>query len=329
MENRDKVSKLLSQKIDRVAELPPKIRVTTVKTPPPDTPNVEKVTDVTVPYALRPVSTRADCQFCQSQDPSPWDFLDGVYCISLVDRIDRQNYAAEELHRVGLCRKAQHYLSDRAKKQVGDGWGCFVSHQQLAAHALKKGQKCVLVLEDDFVFDDHIPVKEYPQRIQDGLRELPNDFNRLQLGYQPYVSLPYGKTTHRSASAFTHAIVWSEKGLNWMSTMKYRHMYHDFQLAVSMPKSYDLRPMLVFQRILGTDNTSNISEQLFTNPDSMRQSTWTFPVMITLGALILFVFIVFLGLKISPKTNRWKVVLYSMLALMTPISFVLILLAST
>lgn len=286
---------------------------------------VESVSPVTIPFSLKGVTKRDDCVFCQTPDlSSVWNFLDGVYCISLVDRVDRQNYAAEELHRVGLCQVAQHYLSERPKKQLGDGWGCFVSHQQLAQHAQTQHQKCVLVLEDDFIFNSNVNIDDLPTKIKQALHELPSDFTRLQLGYQPLVSLPYGKTTKRASSTFLHAVIWSPRGLNWMSTMPYRHIYHDFQLAVSLPKSYDISPMLCFQRILGTDNTSKLSEHLFTNPDVMRHSEWTFPLMITMGILICMSLLAGAGGLLFRGTSRWKVWAASILVVMLPISIILI-----
>ena len=289
--------------------------------------------NVEIPYELRPVTPAPDtCEFCAGSAPRPsWDFVRAVYCISLADREDRQNKAAEELHRVGLCGIAQHYLSERPKVVKGDGWGCFVSHKQVAQHALQQNwsHPQVLVLEDDFVFDEDVPVKEISQRVAQALSELPANYTRLQLGYQPYVSLPHGSTTRRSLSAFTHAIVWSKLGLEWMASMRYRHMYHDFQLGISLPRSYDIAPMLCFQRVLGTDNTSSWAETLFTNPTMMKRSVWTFPLMITLGALLVLGLVILLATKILPTASWWRLLTFSVITVMLPVSIVLTTVALT
>lgn len=74
--------------------------------------------------------------------------VDGVLCISLVERLDRRNLLNESFSRNGLT--VEFLLVDRDAEDPQRG--CFDSHQRCAKIMLSRGWRRVLVLEDDVLF---------------------------------------------------------------------------------------------------------------------------------------------------------------------------------
>jgi hypothetical protein len=166
-----------------------------------------------------------DCRFCRPATPEDagrvagWAFLDAVYCISLQSRDDRAREAAAELHRVGLCRRVVFY---RPVKELGSPKrNIWTSHQMVARHALERGARTALVLEDDVVFAPDLG-SDTIREIRDAMGTLPSDWMIFYLGHWPVGAYFKSRRTLRSVSLCTHAYVASERLLQWLSTHPYR-----------------------------------------------------------------------------------------------------------
>ena len=78
------------------------------------------------------------------------DVVDAVYCISLQTRPDRMAAAHAEINRVGLAPLTTFYRPlPHPERPVQGIWE---SHRAVARHALERGLRRVLILEDDIRF---------------------------------------------------------------------------------------------------------------------------------------------------------------------------------
>ncbi|MBU2714169.1 glycosyltransferase family 25 protein [Zooshikella harenae] len=91
--------------------------------------------------------------------------VDKVYCISLKERRDRQNFAKRNL--ALLEHDVEFWLVD--KDHQNPERGCYNSHRAIAKHALDRGYQRILVFEDDVVFDRYPSTKQM-ERINKFLR---------------------------------------------------------------------------------------------------------------------------------------------------------------
>lgn len=79
---------------------------------------------------------------------SDWFALDGVLCISLVEREDRRERLLEQFSRLSLT--VEFVLAER--DPLDPQRGCFQSHQRCAQMLLDRGWRRALILEDDVLF---------------------------------------------------------------------------------------------------------------------------------------------------------------------------------
>jgi hypothetical protein len=142
-----------------------------------------------------------------------WSWLDAVYCISLKTRSDRTAEAAEELHRVGLCRHVRFYRPDRHPRSPRKG--IWQSHRDVAAHALAASFERVLILEDDVLFQRRFTPRS-ERRIAEAMGRLPRDWWAFYLGHWPLAAHFEGWRILRSASLCTHAYIANRALLEWL-----------------------------------------------------------------------------------------------------------------
>ena len=116
------------------------------------------------------------------------DYFDRVFLINLKRRPDRLLHITETLKRCHWPFKWPTVFSavdgtvvphPKGWDSGGGAWGCMRSHQQLLERVMMEGGGSVLVLEDDacFIDDFHIRIEEF-------LREVPDDWDQLMLGGQ-------------------------------------------------------------------------------------------------------------------------------------------------
>jgi len=71
--------------------------------------------------------------------PYDWSFIDATYCTSVRERQDRVRSAADQFHRVGLCKNIKFYRPQR--NSDNPIVGIWESHRAILSHALKEGYR--------------------------------------------------------------------------------------------------------------------------------------------------------------------------------------------
>ncbi len=87
--------------------------------------------------------------------PDPWKFFDTIYCISVDDRLDRQEQVKKQFAGVGLLERVEFVLVARHSENREKG--IFESHMLCLKKALAVGAQHILVFEDDVFFRDFDP----------------------------------------------------------------------------------------------------------------------------------------------------------------------------
>ena len=86
-----------------------------------------------------------------NKETNGWDFFDRIYCISLEEREDRRQAAAESFAKVGLTGKVEFVLVKRHPFNIEQGM--YESHMTCLRKGLETGAERIVVFEDDIVFD--------------------------------------------------------------------------------------------------------------------------------------------------------------------------------
>ena len=114
------------------------------------------------------------------EDRLDWSFVDAAYCISLKTRGDRVAQAAVSSTGSDLCRRVTFYRPD---KHPRNGFiGSWMSHRDVAMHALERGCARTLICEDDVLFTRRIRPATL-RASERALRALPTDWTIFFLGH--------------------------------------------------------------------------------------------------------------------------------------------------
>lgn len=180
-----------------------------------------------------------------------WQLLiDGCYCICLESRNDRYIQSQAELRKIGLAEKTKYY---RPKKHATCGTtGAWQSHLHVMRQARKKGQKYVLVFEDDLLITkrfNHTILYESLCRFQ----KLPDhEADILFLGHLPFFMKPYRKYLWKTHSLMAHAYI-----INTHSSLVYRLLSEPHQHTSPNPidvhfllhaRAFAVYPNMIIQR---------------------------------------------------------------------------------
>lgn len=195
------------------------------------------------------------CAYCNGAEPDDafdWSFVEAAYCISLVHRTDRAAAAAQEFHRLGLCRKVTFLRPERhpSKPTIG----IWESHQAVAADALKRGLRTIVVFEDDVRFRRHVRPGSV-RAVSKVLARLPLGWMIFYLGHWPVRAWFLGRHLLETVSGCTHAYIASRDALIWLRD----HPYGTAPLFpfvgtgidsayAAMPGTFAYFPMLALQR---------------------------------------------------------------------------------
>jgi hypothetical protein len=215
----------------------------------------------------RPVAARfhacpiePGCPHCAGMGDCDWSFVDAVYCISLADRPDRAALAAQELHRVGLCRRVLFYRPDRHRGPVIEG--IWESHRAVADHALRQGARTALILEDDAAFGRWVGPRT-AAAVAAALRTLPDDWMIYFLGHWPLRARFVRPNVLRTRSGCAHAYIASERLLHWLRDTPFRKEERERSRIVgggidasyaNMDQAFAHFPMLAIQAVRGSDH---------------------------------------------------------------------------
>lgn len=197
-----------------------------------------------------------------SIDPSDaWPGIDAVYCISLQSRPDRTAAARAELARAGLLPITTFYHPIRHPDKPVQG--IWESHRAVARHALERGQRRVMILEDDIHFR-RLPERARLARQLDGL---PENWKILFLGHWPFRVRFLARDLLETESVCAHAYVASEHLLSWLVERPFdapgvqlrRGAGKGIDSAYSMlPGCYAVFPMLVVQGASPSDHFAHL-----------------------------------------------------------------------
>ncbi|MEZ4525888.1 MAG: glycosyltransferase [Desulfobacterales bacterium] len=84
-----------------------------------------------------------------------WDYFDKIYCISLTERGDRQREAKAAFEKAGLAGRVEFVIVDRHPSDCEQG--IYESHMLCMEKGIRAGARCILIFEDDIVFDRFSP----------------------------------------------------------------------------------------------------------------------------------------------------------------------------
>lgn len=96
-------------------------------------------------FSLKPVSKP------RTNMATGWDCFDKIYCISLLDRADRRTRAIAQFETVGLSKRVEFVIVERHPADCEQG--CYESHLCCMKRGLAEGAECILIFEDDIIFD--------------------------------------------------------------------------------------------------------------------------------------------------------------------------------
>ena len=192
------------------------------------------------------------------------DVVDAVYCISLQTRPDRMAAANAEINRVGLAPLTTFYRPlPHPERPVQGIWE---SHRAVARHALERGLRRVLILEDDIRFS-RLPTAARRSRLAAHLATLPADWNILFLGHWPFRARFVARDLVQVESACAHAYIASERVLRWLAERPFgfdgvalrRGAGKGIDSAYSvLPECFAVFPMLVVQGASPSDHFAHL-----------------------------------------------------------------------
>ncbi|MGB5147228.1 MAG: hypothetical protein WBN86_08885 [Porticoccaceae bacterium] len=192
------------------------------------------------------------------------DVVDAVYCISLQTRPDRMAAANAEINRVGLAPLTTFYRPlPHPERPVQGIWE---SHRAVARHALERGLRRVLILEDDIRFS-RPPTAARRARLAAQLAALPADWNIFFLGHWPFRTRFVARDLVQVESACAHAYIASERMLRWLAERPFgfddvalrRGAGKGIDSAYSvLPDCFAVFPMLVVQGASPSDHFAHL-----------------------------------------------------------------------
>ncbi len=181
-----------------------------------------------------------------------WDCVDKIYCISLVDRKDRQAEARDQFNQVGLADRVEFVIVEKHPTNCEEG--IYTSHLLCLKKGLEAGAERILIFEDDVVFDKVTPEKlsqakvfltthEHWHILFLGCmvrRSSPTTFpSILNIGFR---SLTHGYAIHRRFAEFLIRQTWQNVP------------YDDFLRDLCDEEMYILYPSIAFQSNSESDN---------------------------------------------------------------------------
>lgn len=215
-----------------------------------------------------------------------WKQAASMYlCICLQSRDDRLHEAANQFHRVGLCRLVQFFRPTRPDEsycqqhgiKARGFYGCWTSHSQCVDFARKHKATRLAVFEDDVLFrQDKMNYSHMKTVVHDIVHDLPADCDVMKLGQFTLSGTPVSSCQDstnwyepsrlfRSSSTTTHAMIWTTKGMQKMSEnpfMAVRNQTGEESVDHWMRRNlimYACFPQLALQSSSVTSNTNNMS----------------------------------------------------------------------
>jgi hypothetical protein len=202
-----------------------------------------------------PCPPDASCDHCAGRKPRPASggALDAIYCINIRQQPKRFADMTALFHRQGMCGDVTFYRPERGRFSSLAIW---TSHREVAREALRRGQRRVLVLEDDLDFLR--PWGAILDSIRTARARLPAGWFALYLGHSPLQGYFVAPALMRVSSATTHAYVANEPLLDWLDATPPMDPYAPVRSRLigfgvdgafaRLPGMFALFPMKILQR---------------------------------------------------------------------------------
>jgi len=220
-----------------------------------------------------------------------WKSFDGIYCLSLRKRLDRQEAARKVFSEIAC--PAQFYLCEKGK--YSPAYHISNAHSDVAEHALKQGYQNILVFEDDAELYSNVDVLSL-------LRSVVSFVGKYRYSFFFLGCFPHAVTFRVIPSAFEHVYEirggWSQWHAYCLSR-KGMEAVAKFQLPRtakrgldcffdSEPERYALFPMMFRQSSSPSNYATTFSNQIKYWVSSPLTS-WAFSVRINLCMLLLMI----------------------------------------
>jgi len=181
-----------------------------------------------------------------------WDGVDKIYCISLKNRVDRQNEARGQFVAVGLADRVEFVIVEKHPHDIEQG--IYESHLLCMQKGLDAGAERILIFEDDVIFDR--ATDEHVARAS-GFLVSHNTWNMLLLGGL----ISRSRSTKHPAiqrvryRSLTHAYVIHKRLAESILQQPWNRVpYDDFLKYLEDPNTYALYPSIAFQSNSRSDN---------------------------------------------------------------------------
>ena len=128
-------------------------------------------------------------------------------------------------------------------------------NMQIFEHAEKNHYKNILILEDDFIFDEKIKEQQHINNINTFILNHENEKMIYLLGTLPILQIPYDLNTNITYSVGTHSVIYTKsvrdnmlKGIKILDIDEYHNVYS---------RKYTYYIPLCYQLFSNTDNSLN------------------------------------------------------------------------
>jgi GR25 family glycosyltransferase involved in LPS biosynthesis len=134
---------------------------------------------------------------------------------------------------------------------------------QCFKHAKENGYKNILILEDDFIFNEEIKQKSHIENIHHFLESNKNTEFVYHLGLIPIIAYPYGDFyNYRSIKSLTmHSAIYSEKCIANFRKLKLEYKHWDTIIEKSVKNRFFYYKPLCYQTFPETENKKSWHEK--------------------------------------------------------------------
>ena len=205
------------------------------------------------------------------------NIIDAVYVITL-EKSKRLLNVYKQLYDLKLCKINIIQINKKYKEKCNCNlYKQNTSHHlwnnniEIFKHAEKKNYNNILILEDDFIFDNIIKKKQIIEKFEKFLKNNKN-FNLIYLGNLPILLNPfiYSSFVNVYCTGQAHSIIYSKKARNIIidNYEKKNYMWidqHDMWYNFFLNERYFYYKCLCYQRLVNTENKKLWSNKFIDN----------------------------------------------------------------
>jgi len=192
---------------------------------------------------------------------SQWKFFDKIFCISIEDRIDRQQQVKIQFEKVGLLSFVEFILVRRHPENCEQG--IYESHLYCIQKALDAHADTILIFEDDIIFD-----RFTPDILNSCIKFLSSDIE-WKLFFMGCLVKKSNTVKNNSSilkikyRSLTHAYVLNRKSAKLILKKKWENIAYDGMLRTLNKDVYTVYPSFAFQSNSSTDNLNYLTLDKF------------------------------------------------------------------